>query len=81
MADKMDVAHFQQELTDAFHWGDEERAHTLVSQMAVQPRKARAVLEEMLESPDGPVRQAAAFGLGVLGGGRQREALGTAARN
>lgn len=75
MAHQMDIARFQEELTDAFHWGDEERARTLVSQLAAQPRKARAVLEEMFESPDGPVRQAAAFGLGVLGGAASAKCL------
>jgi hypothetical protein len=68
MAHEQDVARFQEELVGAFHWGDEERARALVSILAEQPRKARAVLEEMLESPDGPVRQAAAFGLGLIGG-------------
>lgn len=59
---------FQDELLDAVKDGDEARAQALVSRLAVQPRKARAVLEAMLADPHALMRQAAAFGLGVLGG-------------
>ncbi|WNG51253.1 hypothetical protein F0U60_49310 [Archangium minus] len=59
---------FQDELIDAVHEGDELRARGLVAQLAVQPRQARAILEAMLAAPDALVRQAAAFGLGELGG-------------
>ncbi|WP_147332904.1 HEAT repeat domain-containing protein [Archangium gephyra] len=55
------------ELVDACSWGEEDRAREVVSRFGVEPR-ARAMLEAMLEEPDGLVRQAAVFGLGVLGG-------------
>jgi hypothetical protein len=57
---------WRQELVDACRFGDEARAGTLVTQLGT--RKARPLLEEMLTHPDGLVRQAAAFGLGTLGG-------------
>ncbi|HEX5746327.1 MAG TPA: HEAT repeat domain-containing protein [Archangium sp.] len=56
------------ELVDAHSWGEEERARALVSRLGEHPRKARALLEAMLQDPDAQVRQAAAFGLGELGG-------------
>ncbi len=56
------------ELVDACAWGEEARARTLVSKLGEQPRKARALLDAMLKDPDARVRQAAAFGLGELGG-------------
>ena len=60
---------WRSELVDAFRWGEEERARGLVVALRkARPRGARALLEEMLESPDGMVRQAAAFALGELGG-------------
>lgn len=59
---------FQDELLDAVKQGDEARAQALVSRLAAQPRQARAVLEGMLADPRALMRQAAAFGLGVLGG-------------
>ena len=55
------------ELVDACAWGEEERARALVSRMGEQPRRARALLEAMLNDPDARVRQAAAFGLGEIG--------------
>jgi AcrR family transcriptional regulator len=75
MAHRVDVARIQEELVDAFRFGDEERARALVYQLAAQPRQIRAALEEMFESADGPVRQAAAFGLGVLGGAASAKRL------
>jgi hypothetical protein len=39
-----------------------------MTQLVAQPRKARSLLEGMLKDPDALVRQAAAFGLGELGG-------------
>jgi hypothetical protein len=68
MAVKSDIARVQEELVDAFKWGEEERARALLSQLGAGPRKRRAVLESMLEAPDILVRQAAVFGLGELGG-------------
>jgi hypothetical protein len=58
----------QEELIDAVHECDEARARELVAQLGVQPRKARSLLEDMLADPDATVRQAAAFGLGAIGG-------------
>jgi hypothetical protein len=69
MAQEPDMEQWRSELVDSFHLGEEERARDLVATLReARPRQARAVLEEMLESPDGKVRQAAAFALGVLGG-------------
>ena len=66
MAHTLDVEQWQDELVDAFKLGEEERARALVAQPG--PRKARALLEAMLERGDGLARQAAAWGLGELGG-------------
>jgi len=68
MAHKPDIAQLQEQLVDAFKWGEEKRASAVVSQLAAQSRQARAALDEMLASPDASVRQAAVFGLGELGG-------------
>jgi hypothetical protein len=69
MAQELDMAQWRSELIDAFHWGEEERARGLVATLRkARPREARAALDEMLESPDGKVRQAAAFALGAWGG-------------
>lgn len=69
MARELDMARWQSELVDAFHWGEEARARGLVATMrATRSREAKAVLDEMLESPEGKVRQAAAFALGEWGG-------------
>jgi hypothetical protein len=68
MARRRDVAQVQDELIDAFKWGDEARARALLSQLGEQPHEIRAVLEGMLEDSYGLARQAAAFGLGELGG-------------
>ncbi|HYO66530.1 MAG TPA: hypothetical protein VEU33_10635 [Archangium sp.] len=57
----------QDELVDACSWGEEERAREVVSRFGAEPG-ARAALENMLQAPDALVRQAAVFGLGVLGG-------------
>ncbi|MDY7226468.1 hypothetical protein [Hyalangium rubrum] len=62
------MAQLQDELITVFHQGDEGRARALVSRLGAEPRQARAVLEAMLENPEARVRQAAAFGLGELGG-------------
>lgn len=56
------------ELVEDCAWGEEARARALVSRLAEQPRKARALLESMLQAPDARVRQAAVFALGELGG-------------
>ncbi|HYO64758.1 MAG TPA: HEAT repeat domain-containing protein [Archangium sp.] len=69
MARELDMAQWQSELVDAFHWGDEERVRALVArECKARPREARATLEEMLESPEVRVRQAAALALGTWGG-------------
>ncbi len=69
MAREIDLEQWRSELVDAFHWGEQERARTLVATLrAAQPRGVQSVLEQMIQSPDGKVRQAAAFGLGELGG-------------
>ncbi|HYO66219.1 MAG TPA: hypothetical protein VEU33_09070 [Archangium sp.] len=65
MTSKMDRAQLQNALVDAYHQGDEARIREWVRQLGAQ---LRAVLEVMLENPDAVVRQAAAFGLGELGG-------------
>lgn len=66
MAQRENVAQWRSEFIDAFIEGNEARARALVSQSGA--RKARSLLEEMLEDPDARVRMAAAFGLGELGG-------------
>ncbi len=66
MVRELDVEQWKEELVSAYGFGDEEQARALVRQPG--PRKARALLEAMLDEEDGPVRQAAVFGLGVLGG-------------
>lgn len=68
MARVVDVAQIQEELVRLVKLGDEEQARRLLPQLGTGPRQVRAVLEAMLESPEGLVRQAAAFGLGELGG-------------
>ncbi|MDC0711745.1 hypothetical protein POL68_24970 [Stigmatella sp. ncwal1] len=68
MASKIDGAKAREELVRAFKEGDEERARIWVSQLGAGPRRVRGVLEALLEDPLGLARQAAAFGLGELGG-------------
>jgi hypothetical protein len=62
-----DLEHLQDELVEAFVWGGEDRARELVSVFGPEPR-VRPLLEAMLHEADPRARQAAAFGLGVLGG-------------
>jgi HEAT repeat protein len=66
MTRALDVKQWQDALVAAYKDGEEARARSLVLQSG--PRKARALLEAMLEDSDALVRQAAAFGLGELGG-------------
>ncbi|HEX5745383.1 MAG TPA: hypothetical protein VFZ09_04010 [Archangium sp.] len=69
MAREIDVEQWRSELVDAFHWGEQERARALVATLReAQPRRVHGVLEQMLQSTEGKVRQAAAFALGELGG-------------
>ncbi|WPB82069.1 HEAT repeat domain-containing protein [Archangium violaceum] len=69
MAREIDLTQWQSELVDAFRWGEQERARSLVMTLReAQPRRVHGVLEQMLQSPDGKVRQAAVFALGELGG-------------
>ncbi len=68
MASKPDWARIQEELVQEFKYGNEAQARALVAQLGSEPRQVRARLEAMLENPDSFVRQAAAFGLGELGG-------------
>ena len=43
---------WQSELVDAFHWGDQERARTLVVALReARPTRVQSVLEQMLQSP------------------------------
>ena len=64
----MDMEQLKDDLVEACAWGEEARARALVSRLGEKPRKARALLEVMMQDPDARVRQAAAFGLGELGG-------------
>jgi hypothetical protein len=75
MAHSVDVKELQEELIDAFKFGEEDRARVLVSQLGEGPAQVRAVLEMMLENTRGLVRQAAVFGLGELGGPASAERL------
>lgn len=68
MAYKKDVSRVRAQLVQAVKEGDEAVARTLVPQLGAGPRQVRAVLEVMLGDSDSLVRQAAAFGLGELGG-------------
>jgi HEAT repeat protein len=67
MAHETNTAQLRDELVDACAWGEVDRARDLVSRFGAEP-KARAMLEEMLREDDARARQAAAFGLGELGG-------------
>jgi hypothetical protein len=66
MTHRLDVTQWQEELVDAYKFGEEARASALVAQPGA--RRARALLEDMLSHPDALARQAAAWGLGELGG-------------
>lgn len=68
MAPKLTLARIQEELVEEFRWGNEARVRELVAQLGAGPRQIRTVLETMLSDEDSLVRQAAAFGLGELGG-------------
>lgn len=68
MARGTDMEQWKDELMDAHSGGEEDRARALVSRLGEHPRKARALLESMLQDPDAQVRKAAAFGLGEIGG-------------
>lgn len=68
MASTTNTARLQEEFIDSLRWGDEARARALLPQLGASPRQVRTVLEAMLSAPDALVRQAAAFGLGELGG-------------
>lgn len=66
MAQKENVTQWRSELVKSFGEGDEARVRALLSQLSA--RKALPLLEDMLGDPSATVRQAAAFGLGELGG-------------
>jgi len=66
MKQGLGMGQWQEELVEAVNEGDEARARSLLSQP--DARRARSLLEAMLAHPDALVRQAAAFGLGELGG-------------
>src|SRR5437868_9047581 len=68
MASKKDVSQVRARLVQAVKEGDETGARSLVPQLGVGPRQVRTALEAMLEDSDSLVRQAAAFGLGEIGG-------------
>ncbi len=65
MTRKTDSSQLQSAFVEAYHQGDEARAREWVQRLGSRPQ---AILEAMLEHPDAIVRQAAAFGLGELGG-------------
>ncbi|HYO57290.1 HEAT repeat domain-containing protein [Archangium sp.] len=71
----MDVSRIRDDLVRAVKQGDENRARILVFQLGTGPKQIRAVLEAMLEDSDSLVRQAAAFGLGALGGAASAKRL------
>ncbi|MFE8600137.1 HEAT repeat domain-containing protein [Archangium violaceum] len=66
MPRELDLDQWKDDLVTACRFGEEERARALVQEPG--PRKARVLLEAMMEDEEGLVRQAAAFGLGELGG-------------
>jgi hypothetical protein len=68
MVSRRDTERIRDGLIAAVKQGDEAQARSLVFQLGDGPRQVRAALEAMLEDPRGLVRQAAAFGLGELGG-------------
>jgi hypothetical protein len=68
MARVEDMVRIRDELIDAYKWGEETRARALIFQLGDKPDAIRAELEAMLEDSYGLARQAAAFGLGELGG-------------
>ncbi|HSP80047.1 MAG TPA: hypothetical protein VLQ93_16070, partial [Myxococcaceae bacterium] len=63
-----DTERIQAELVEAVGEGNETQARALVGELNARPRRARALLEAMLDHEDAQVRQAGAFGLGELGG-------------
>jgi len=65
MTRKSNTTQIQSAFVEAYHQGDEARASELIPQLGRQPR---SVLESMLEEEDALIRQAAAFGMGELGG-------------
>jgi hypothetical protein len=79
MARKRDVTQIRDEFVQSFEQGDEDRARSLLPQLGSGPKQVRSMLEAMLKAPDSMSRQAAAFGLGELGGaasaGRLEEQL------
>src|SRR3954449_12004401 len=75
MAHKIDVARIRDEMVQAFKWGEEDRVRSLIPQLGTGAKQIRAALEAMLEAPDSLVRQAAAFGLGELGGAASAKRL------
>ncbi len=75
MTSTPDVARAQEELAEAFRQGDEARSRALIARLGRSPREVRATLESMLEAADARLRQAAAFGLGELGGAASRRRL------
>lgn len=66
MTRELDLEQWKDDLVTACKFGEEEQARALV--LKPSPRKARALLEAMMEDENGLVRQAASFGLGELGG-------------
>jgi hypothetical protein len=67
MIHRMDLEQVQNELVDACAWGEEDRAYELVERLGAE-EQARALLETLLQRPEARARQAAALGLGILGG-------------
>lgn len=75
MAYKQDVSRIRAQLVQAVKEGDETRARSMVLQLGAGRRQIRAALETMLNDSDSLVRQAAAFGLGELGGAASTQRL------
>ncbi|OJT19146.1 hypothetical protein BO221_37230 [Archangium sp. Cb G35] len=73
MTREWDVKQWREELVAACRFGEEARARALIRQPG--PRKARALLESMLEEDEGLVRQAAVLGLAELGGAASAKRL------
>ncbi|HEX8538604.1 MAG TPA: hypothetical protein VF664_14140 [Cystobacter sp.] len=73
MAQREEATQWRNALLDAFREGDEARARAQLTQFGA--RKARLLLEAMFEDPEAIARQAAAFGLGELGGGASTKRL------
>jgi hypothetical protein len=64
----VDMDQLREELVDAFEFNEDDRLRALLAKLSANRRQARSMLDDMLESEDVGVRQAAVFVLGELGG-------------